>query len=81
MASRKLGGVVDPKFVVYGTANLRVCDASVFPIQLGTMPMATVYAFAEKVCTLPSFSEHNFETNATVQKAADIIKTAVKASS
>jgi choline dehydrogenase-like flavoprotein len=66
MASRKLGGVVDSKLIVYGTTNLRVCDASVFPMQLGTMPMATVYAFAEKVYTLISFSEHNFETDATI---------------
>jgi hypothetical protein len=55
MASRELGGVVDPKLVVYGTANLRVCDASVFPMQIGTMPMTTIYAIA-----LPLLEERSF---------------------
>jgi hypothetical protein len=29
----ELGGVVDPNLKVYGTANVRVADASVYPIQ------------------------------------------------
>ena len=32
MMPRKDKGVVDPNFKVYGTKNLRVADASVFPI-------------------------------------------------
>ncbi|KIM82416.1 hypothetical protein PILCRDRAFT_820253 [Piloderma croceum F 1598] len=52
MTSRELGGVVDPKLVVYGTAKLRVWDASVFPMQIGTMPMATIYAIAEKTADI-----------------------------
>ncbi|GJJ13609.1 hypothetical protein Clacol_007865 [Clathrus columnatus] len=48
MASRELGGVVDSNLIVYGTKNLRVVDAGIFPTQLSTMPQASVYAVAEK---------------------------------
>jgi choline dehydrogenase len=33
MLPLELGGVVDPNLKVYGTANVRVVDASVFPIE------------------------------------------------
>lgn len=49
MVPRELGGVVDPQLKVYGSNNLRVVDASIIPLQIGTHPMATVYAIAEKV--------------------------------
>lgn len=49
MASKELGGVVDHTLIVYGTLNLRVIDASIFPLQLATHPQATVFAIAEKV--------------------------------
>jgi len=42
-------GVVDAQLKVYGTANLRVCDASIIPMGLGTHLQSTVYAIAEKV--------------------------------
>ncbi|KAI0332148.1 GMC oxidoreductase [Cubamyces sp. BRFM 1775] len=50
MLPREDGGVVDPQLKVYGTANVRVVDASVIPIQLSAHTQATVYAIAEKVC-------------------------------
>ncbi|PBK86342.1 alcohol oxidase, partial [Armillaria gallica] len=50
MAPRALGGVVDGALKVYGTSNLRICDASAIPIAIGTHLQATVYAMGEKVC-------------------------------
>ncbi|KAI1311369.1 glucose-methanol-choline oxidoreductase-like protein [Xylaria venustula] len=42
------GGVVNERLLVHGTSNLRVVDASVFPITTRGNPMATVYAVAER---------------------------------
>ncbi|KAI0402356.1 hypothetical protein F4802DRAFT_576219 [Xylaria palmicola] len=47
MLPREMGGVVDSQLRVYGTANLRVCDASVIPLTPRTNPQATVYGVAE----------------------------------
>ncbi|TBU28075.1 alcohol oxidase [Dichomitus squalens] len=49
LAPQASGGVVDGSLKVYGTTNLRIVDASVFPIQIGAHSQATVYAIAEKV--------------------------------
>jgi len=52
MMPKELGGVVDEKLIVHGTKNLRIVDASVFPIEpLGNI-QATVYAVAEKAADL-----------------------------
>lgn len=47
MARAGLGGVVDGDLRVYGISNLRVCDASIFPIIPRGNILSTVYAVAE----------------------------------
>ncbi|KAI0316480.1 GMC oxidoreductase-domain-containing protein, partial [Amylostereum chailletii] len=59
MARRELGGVVDSGLKVYGTTNLRVCDASVFPLSIGTHLQSTVYAVAEKLADVIK-TEHSY---------------------
>lgn len=52
MLPREAGGVVDNRLKVYGVKNLRVVDASVFPIEpLGNI-QATVYAVAERAADI-----------------------------
>ena len=48
MKSKELGGVLDASLKVYGSKNVRVCDASIFPIQVRGNIMSSVYAVAEK---------------------------------
>lgn len=48
MLPREKGGVVDSKLVVYGTENLRVVDASIFPLIPRGNILSSVYAVAEK---------------------------------
>ncbi|KAL4780328.1 hypothetical protein BJX76DRAFT_360935 [Aspergillus varians] len=52
MLPREKGGVVDERLVVYGTRNLRVCDASVFPLIPAANIQATVYAVAERAADI-----------------------------
>ncbi|PBK63887.1 alcohol oxidase [Armillaria solidipes] len=52
MAPRPLGGVVDGALKVYGTSNLRVCDASAIPIAIGTHLQTTIYAMGEKLADI-----------------------------
>lgn len=42
------GGVVDSRLRVYGVQGLRVCDASIMPLQIAAHLQATVYAIGEK---------------------------------
>jgi choline dehydrogenase-like flavoprotein len=48
MMREELGGVVDERLRVYGTKNVRVCDASILPVIPRANILAAVYAFAEK---------------------------------
>ncbi|GME24481.1 glucose oxidase [Neofusicoccum parvum] len=48
MMPREMGGVVSERLKVYGTANLRVVDASVLPFQVCGHLMSTLYAVAER---------------------------------
>lgn len=52
MMSREEGGVVDSRLRVYGTANLRVVDASVFPLLPRGNIQTSVYAVAEKAADM-----------------------------
>ena len=47
MLPQEQGGVVDAKLVVYGTQNVRVADASVFPLQFAAHLQFAVYGLAE----------------------------------
>ena len=48
MGPRGEGGVVSERMVVHGTRNLRVVDASVFPLQVRGNLASLVYAVAER---------------------------------
>ncbi|EPE24102.1 FAD/NAD(P)-binding protein [Glarea lozoyensis ATCC 20868] len=52
MMKEELRGVVDERLKVYGTNNIRVCDASVLPIIPRGNILTAVYAFAEKAAEI-----------------------------
>ncbi|KAI9848470.1 MAG: hypothetical protein M1838_000514 [Thelocarpon superellum] len=52
MLPRAAGGVVDASLTVYGTSNLRVVDASIFPLQVESNLQTTVYAVAERAADI-----------------------------
>ncbi|KAL1645097.1 hypothetical protein SLS61_008530 [Didymella pomorum] len=52
MMPRELRGVVDSRLKVHGTKNLRVVDASIFPMEILGNIQATVCAVAEKAADL-----------------------------
>ncbi|GAB1742872.1 hypothetical protein NU219Hw_g8577t1 [Hortaea werneckii] len=52
MMRRDLGGVVNPFLKVYGVERLRVVDASIMPIIIGSHTSSTVYAVAEKAADI-----------------------------
>lgn len=65
------GGVVDSHLRVWGTQNLRVVDAGIFPMIPAAHLQAVVYGVAEKVCTA---SGGTWDMADAMLKAADIIK-------
>lgn len=52
MLPREKGGVVSPELVVYGTENLRVVAASIFPLIPRGNILSSVYAVAEKAADI-----------------------------
>lgn len=52
MMARELGGVVDCNLRVYGTDNVRVVDAGVFPAQVDGHLTSTIYAVAERAADI-----------------------------
>lgn len=52
MLPREKGGVVDHELRVYGTRNVRVVDASVFPLQPLGNTQSVVYAVAERAADM-----------------------------
>ncbi|CAE6464741.1 unnamed protein product [Rhizoctonia solani] len=52
LAPKELGGVVDVHLRVYGTANVRVADASIMPLHIGSHIQRTVYGIAEKAAEI-----------------------------
>ncbi|KAJ7264152.1 alcohol oxidase [Mycena rebaudengoi] len=49
MMPQSLGGVVDTSLKVYGTANVRVADASIIPFPISAHLSSTVYMIGERV--------------------------------
>lgn len=52
MMPREKGGVVDSRLKVYGTANVRVVDAGILPMQVCGHLTSTLYAVAEKAADM-----------------------------
>lgn len=52
MLPKETGGVVDDRLRVYGVKNLRIVDASIFPMIPRGNIQSSVYAVAEKAADL-----------------------------
>ena len=52
MLPREKGGAVDSKLKVYGTSNVRVADASIFPLHVQGNIVSLVYAVGEKAADI-----------------------------
>lgn len=52
MMPKEKGGVLNPRLMVYGTKNVRVIDASVFPLIPRGNILSSVYAVAEKAADI-----------------------------
>jgi choline dehydrogenase-like flavoprotein len=52
MLPREKGGVVDSQCKVYGTTNVRVVDASIYPTHVQGNIVSLTYAVAEKAADI-----------------------------
>ncbi|MCJ1243256.1 hypothetical protein MMC30_000453 [Trapelia coarctata] len=52
MMPREMGGVVNERLVVYGTQNLRIVDASIFPLIPRGNTQSSVYAITERAADI-----------------------------
>jgi alcohol oxidase len=52
MKPKEEGGVVDPRLNVFGTQNLKVCDLSICPDNLGTNTYSSALLVGEKGANL-----------------------------
>jgi choline dehydrogenase len=52
MLPKEKGGAVDDQLRLYGTSNIRVADASIFPLHVQGNIVSLVYALAEKAADL-----------------------------
>lgn len=52
MLPQSLGGVVDTALMVYGTANVRVADASIIPFPVSAHLSSTVYMIGERAADI-----------------------------
>lgn len=74
MLPQELGGVVDPKLLVYGTANLRVVDMSITPF---VSRSTTAYTGVLLMSVFQILGTHPHATAYAIgEQAADIIKAA-----
>ncbi|KAF5379451.1 hypothetical protein D9615_006578 [Tricholomella constricta] len=63
MLPRSQGGVVNAKLQVYGLANVRVVDSSIFPFEFASHVGASTYGLAEQASSIILIS-NNLPTNA-----------------
>ena len=70
MLPREQDGVVDPNMIVYGTSNLRVVDASIFPIVRHRSRPLYLVSLADWYCAVNSRSQHTLSELSTGACAA-----------
>lgn len=75
MLPRESGGVVDTNLLVYGSANLRVIDASIMPLQISAHLMASTYGIAEKGADIIKQKYWKVEATNTTANGTDASET------
>ena len=65
------GAAVDPQLRLRGLRNLRVADASIFPLQLGVNPNLTIAMLAERCAAWVLGSAGNQEASPGGKAASD----------